>query len=418
MPYEARGWEVSPPKVEPEDYWLFLPRLALTVPRYFFTALFYPIIETGAWVEREAMIEHIIDFLYNDARTAAILPTGTFSPEYGHLLGVRAFHKDLFKHKEKIEVEFSYGSSHRNLYQLTFKGDRMGGGPIWIDSEVGFSRQTSLRFSGIGNDGEGVRGNQDPRDSNVLTRYSKESQKAKLSFGYGFGERKPTYKIGTSLRFQKHEFHEKRRSEHDDPSIETIYNRGRLIGFDDELELFEISGDFKFNLLNAQGQPSRGSTLDLFFGGVPLQHNISYLHYGFEHNLYFNLYRENRVFLLRTILESVEGKDEKIPFFSYPTLGGAKRLRGFYLDTFRDKHAASLGIEYHYPIHEFILGELFLDVGTVSEKYSEIGRIWHPGFGFGFLLGTKDELRVKLDASFGEDESVFFVTLNTSIFGD
>ncbi len=420
IPQEARGWEVPPPQIEPEDYLLFLPRLALTVPRYFFTGVFYPIIKTGAWVEREAVVEHIIDFLYNDARTAAILPTGTFSLEYGHLLGIRTFHKDLFKNKERIELEAAYGSPHRQFYRLSFRGDRVGGSPIWIDSHIGFSSLTSLRFSGIGNEGEDVRGRQDPRDSNVLTRYSKELQKAKLGLGYGFGEKEPTYKIGMSAIFKKQKFHQKRRSEHEDPSIEEIYDSKRLLGFEKDSGLWEIRGDFMFNLLNVEGQPSRGSTLNLFFGGVPGQDSFSYLHYGFENELYFNLYRDNRVLLLKTLLESVEGENDRIPFYAYPVLGGAKRLRGYYLDTFRDKHAGTVALEYRYPIHQYVLGELFADVGTVSEKYSELGRHWHPGFGFGFLFGTKEELHVKLDASFGEKESVFFVTLNApgAIFGD
>lgn len=429
--HEARGWEVPLSQTEPEDYWLFLPRLALTLPRYVFTGVFYPIIETGAWVEREAIVEHMIDFLYNDARTAAVLPTGTFSLEYGHLLGIRAFHKDLFKNKERIEFEAVYGSPHRQFYRLSFRGDRVGGSPIWIDSHVGFSSLTSLRFSGIGNEGEDVRGRRDPRDSNVLTRYSKELQKAKLSFGYGFGpsfltlskrdkEEKPTYKIGMSAIFQKQKFHQKRRSKHEDPSIEEVYDSQRLLGFEKDSGLWEIRGDFRFNLLNVEGQPSRGSTLNLFFGGVPGQDSFSYLHYGFENELYFNLYRDNRVLLLKTLLESVEGENDRIPFYAYPVLGGAKRLRGYYLDTFRDKHAATVALEYRYPIHQYVLGELFADVGTVSEKYSELGRHWHPGFGFGFLFGTQEELQVKLDVSFGEKESVFFVTLNApgAIFGD
>src|SRR5205085_9489212 len=71
---EARNYE-QPPGTEPEDVALFVPRLVLAVPRYALKAVFYLIRETIRFADEHAIVEKVEDVLYNDARTAAILPT-------------------------------------------------------------------------------------------------------------------------------------------------------------------------------------------------------------------------------------------------------------------------------------------------------------------------------------------------------
>jgi outer membrane protein assembly factor BamA len=167
----------------------------------------------------------------------------------------------------------------------------------------------------------------------------------------------------------------------------------------------------EMNILDSPGQPLSGFSWDAFLGGVPEQDRFGYLHYGTEHQIVLPVFRDNRVILFRTMLEAVDGADHEIPFTSLPRLGGPDRLRGYELDTFRDKKVVLGTLEYHYPIHQYVLGQLFAETGSLGRSYDDLFRKWNTGYGFGFLLGSKDDLKVKLDFSFG-DGYHFFISLN------
>jgi hypothetical protein len=54
--------------VEPEDVALFVPRALLYVPNEVLRLAFTPLrVGIGA-IERHTVVEHVVDFLYNDAR--------------------------------------------------------------------------------------------------------------------------------------------------------------------------------------------------------------------------------------------------------------------------------------------------------------------------------------------------------------
>jgi len=402
------------PGTEFGDILRFIPRLVLAPPKYVFKGLFYGIRHAGIFVEKNALIDKTIDLLFNDARTAAILPTATFSSEYGRKGGVTLFHKDLFKNKERLQFEAQYGSEVNQSYDLSFNGDYFLGSSFWIDSNIRFARNASLRFAGIGNRDGGRDGHTMlPRTTNVLTRYSEEVTRGYLRGGYGFGKngRIPKFKFGGSVIYNHQDFDNKRRGRHDDPSIHEVYDIFKIVGFEDVVETMEFSGDFEMNLLNYQGRPSRGTHLYVFAGGVPKTDDYRYWHYGFEQKTYFNLYRDDRVFLFRTLIEAVHGEDDNIPFSSLPTLGGVNRLRGYERGMFRDRIAGTATFEYRFPIHQYISGAAFIEMGTVARKYSNFARKWRRGWGGGLIFGGKRNLLFKADFSYGDFGTEIFISM-------
>jgi len=253
----------------------------------------------------------------------------------------------------------------------------------------------------------------DPRTTNVLTRYSEEVTRAYFRGGYGFGKngRIPKYKLGGSIIYSHQEFNPNKRGRHNDPSIEEVYDFFQIVGFEDVVETMEFSGDFEMNLLNYQGRPSRGTTLYVFGGGVPETDDYRYWHYGIEQKTYFNLYRDDRILLFRTLIEAVHGEDDNIPFSALPTLGGVNRLRGYERGMFRDKIAGTATFEYRFPIHQYISGTAFIELGTVARDYSSFARKWRRGWGGGLLIGGKSKLLIKADLSYGDFGTEFFITL-------
>jgi outer membrane protein assembly factor BamA len=117
---------------------------------------------------------------------------------------------------------------------------------------------------------------------------------------------------------------------------------------------------------------------------------------------------------LRGVVEAVHGRDEDIPFSELMKLGGPDSLRGYQLDRFRDNVSALATIEYRYPVHQMVSGELFVDAGRVGRSYGDIFdrnalEDFHYGGGLGFVFHSDDSIWFKAQAAYGE-ELLFFLS--------
>ena len=115
----------------------------------------------------------------------------------------------------------------------------------------------------------------------------------------------------------------------------------------------------------------------------------------------------------------VEGKTEEIPFSELPRLGGPNRLRGYPLDRFRDEKAALGTVEYHYPIHHYVAGSLFVDVGRVAASYDELAKSdgWNTGFGGGFIIRSKNSVILTFNVAYGDGLQFHLTTDPLRAFG-
>ena len=212
--------------------------------------------------------------------------------------------------------------------------------------------------------------------------------------------------------YSRQTFGRSRRALTDIPSIEQIYDTGSLKGFRAGVDTLEVTLDAEVNLANRRGHPSRGTTWEAYVGGVPRQQSISYLHYGAVTTAYLNVYRETRVLVLKGAFEAVEGyRRGRIPFSALPRLGGARTLRGYKRGRYRDLTVAFGTLEYRYPLHDKVLGQVYVDMGSTGFSFTQLGKVWKAGYGFGFFLGAKDATNVKLDLSYG-DNFEFFVSFD------
>lgn len=409
---QARGWEIVSQAGAPHVV-LRTSRLLLTPPRWFIRNFFIPFEHLVSWVDDRAVVERVVDFLYNDARTAGVVPVANSRNELGPSAGIKAFHLDLLGHGEEIAARTDYGGKHFHLLEFGFESVQFGGAPVWVEIHLRREAHPSLPFSGYGMHGRGFSGGlRDPRDAKVDTRYSERRDLAALRTGYGSASRGRRLKAGLSWIYTRQTFSRSRRALSGTPSIEQVYDISRLERFQGGVDTHEVTLDVEVNLTNRRGHPSRGTTWEVYVGGVPRQRGVSYLHYGAVTAAYLNLFRETRVLVLKGALEAVdEHRGGIIPFSALPRLGGARTLRGYKRGTFRDRQVVSGTVEYRYPVHDKVLGEVYADLGSAGLSYRQLGSTWKAGYGFGFLLGAKDATNVKLDLSYG-DGFEFFVSFD------
>lgn len=402
-PEKARTFEVAP-GVEPEDVFLFVPRALLFPIEWTLTAVFWPIERLLFVTEKYAVIEQVKDVLYNDARTAGVLPVVTYFPGAGFSGGARAFHDDLFGHDESVLLSARFGGLFLQSYNLELSADRLQGSNTWLEAQVRYEVEPKLHFFGIGP----VQVN-DAREA----RFSQERVLGRFRIGKTFGELGERVKVGTSLIYNHRRFGEGHRLGSDERSIEEVYDTAELIGFREGVDLLEMTGDLVVDFRNHEGFPSSGAYLELFAGGVPPQGEYHFVHWGAEAAFFFDFFRQSRVLAVRAGVEAVDGEEEHIPFSELPRLGGPNLLRGYVHDTFRDDKAIFGSIEYRWPVHENVVAHAFLDVGRVAPTYS--GLFEDPGgFAFGagggFLLGSEDSTFLVVDLAYGDGFRAFVST--------
>lgn len=412
---EARGWETPPSSIEPEDAWLFLPRAVLFVPSWTLKAVFWPLQKAIRSTERHRVIERVRDVLYNDERTAGIVPVFSFLSSVGPSGGVKLFHDDLGGSGEQIALDASFGGRYTQAYQLTFDADRLLGSNFWLKSLTRFEIRPNMIFYGLGDAPERASGTDlGPREAAVKTRYRQTRMLALAGGGYTLGRPGRMAKIGMTGILNRRDFEAARKGDvgKGEYDLAQVYDTSQIPGFDHGTRTLELNGNVVVDTRDNQGATSSGVYLEAFGGGLVPQHQFGFAHYGAEVTGYINLYRHTRVLVLRMVHEGVVGDDDEIPFADLPRLGGPSRLRGFTLDRFRDKTTAVATVEYHYPIHEFIAGSLFIDAGRAAQNYKSLldfGQ-WRLGGGGGIIIRSKTSVLFTLDVACGDGLNVYFTT--------
>ena len=414
-PLAARGLLVRE-RFEPEDAVLFLPRILLVAPRWAVAIVGWPIRQTLRLVEEYSVVEHLEDLLYNDARTAGVLPTLTGFPGAGLSGGARVFHNDLFGHEESVALSAAYGGLYTQAYRLTFGADHVGGGRLWFDSEVSYEAKPNLYFYGLGAPPEAEADvGLDPRAAAVQTRFAEQRVLGRVRMGTAHGRPGQVIRAGASFLYNHRRFDTGQRLSAGQLSTDQVYDVALIPSFLTGADTLEVTLDLELDFRDHPGRPTDGFYVEAFLGGVPPQGDWRYLHWGAEASVFFELWAPERVLVLRGFVEGVEGDAAAIPFADLPRLGGPYRLRGYRLNTFRDEKAILGTLEYRWHVHQFVTASLFVDAGQVNDDYLDLLKFgddarWKVGFGGGLRIGSKTSTLLNVDISYGDQLQVLVST--------
>lgn len=270
-------------------------------------------------------------------------------------------------------------------------------------------------FAGLGNPSAHTRGEMLPvTATDAPTRFSQQRFLTVLSTGVELGDKDTRLRIGATGIYNDRSFGAAGSSA-SDPSIETSYDTSTLRGFDGGYRTLEVTGDIELDTRDTRGPTTRGAVLRGFAGGGSLIEDATYAHYGAEASYYLAPFWHRRVVVGRIALEGVRDKNNDIPFTELPRIGGAGLLRGFHTDAFRDRLAAIATLEYHYPIHELISGQLFVETGKVAGTYDALLGAgftdnWHVGYGGGLIVHSRSSVKARVDIAYGDGLAVYFST--------
>ncbi|MEJ7598992.1 MAG: BamA/TamA family outer membrane protein [Kofleriaceae bacterium] len=351
---------------------------------------------------RYALVSKIKNVFVNDAGTLGIYPALSYATDFGVTYGAKAFLKDYFGAGEEASLSAKTGGAVTQQYQFKFELPHIGGSPLYVRTRVRYEENSNLLFAGIGN------------EMATHTRFSQQRFLTVLSTGVVLGNQGTRFRIGTSAIYNDRSFGAGAEAA-SDPSIETVYDTSMLRGFDDGFRNLELAVDAELDTRDVAGPTHNGAVLRAFAGGGSILEDAKYAHYGGEAAYFLSPFWPGRVFVGRVALEGVRDRNNDIPFTELPRIGGAGQLRGYRTDQFRDKLATVATIEYHYPIHANISGDVFVETGKVAATYeallgSGLSDNWHVGYGGGFIIHSKSAVKARVDVAFGDGLHVYFST--------
>ena len=150
--------------------------------------------------------------------------------------------------------------------------------------------------------------------------------------------------------------------------------------------------------------------LRTIFNGSDLGSDFTYNRLVIDLRKYFNAGDEN-IFATQVYFENTVGD---VPFYRLPALGGANRMRGYFLGRYRDKAYFTSQIEYRKIIWKRIGIALFAGLGDVADEYNtfEFNKFKYSfGGGLRYVFDEKEKLNVRMDIGFGKGTSGIYFSL-------
>ena len=132
---------------------------------------------------------------------------------------------------------------------------------------------------------------------------------------------------------------------------------------------------------------------------------------------HFPVLRETWVFSFRVRAQTTADKrDQDVPFFMLPYLGGSSSLRGYTSLRFRDQNSLLLQGEWRIMASRFLDSAVFYDAGKVTARRSDLdfkGLKHDIGFGLRFHGPISTPLRVELAKG---SEGLVLVVATSAVF--
>ncbi|HEU5058396.1 MAG TPA: hypothetical protein VFU21_17815, partial [Kofleriaceae bacterium] len=287
----------------PARHLLWVPRAVLFVPRWTLWIAAAPV-RGGLYAFEYYGLNDRLRRLLSGNGPVAIYPSVARESGHGLTYGIGA------GVRQYVRGNFLFAGEVRQVYELRLRSHELFGKEVELELSGHVQLLDDAFFFGVGNrdlEPPPMMGGIDPRAAAVATRFDQEILRGELS-----GEWRPRPWLSARVTAAVID-RDLNRVDEDSAGVDlaTVYDTSRLVGFDDGVhygygELRAIVDDrAATNPFASLAQPATGWKLAGFagaargFSGDP----SSYLRYGLDVQRYLDLYRGDRVLVLRAYLE-------------------------------------------------------------------------------------------------------------------
>ncbi len=215
---------------------------------------------------------------------------------------------------------------------------------------------------------------------------------------------KPTrwFSIGASLALHQIE---DRGGEGTRPSIETIAGSG-VPGLFTDTKYRDASGFAAIDWRESPGYTRRGGLYSIAFHDMKDSDNpLSFRRVDAEIQQFLPILKEHWVLGFRALVQTTDvDDDDVVPYYRLPSLGGAKRHRGYADFRFQDRHMMLISGEYRWLPSRVIDMALFVDAGKVTAERRDLDfEDLKTAYGIGLRIHGPTFTPLRMDAAHGKE---------------
>jgi hypothetical protein len=346
-----------------------LARAFLAFPKAAFDVVLAPV-RLVLWADdRYHIQERAHELFYTENETVSILPRASYESGIGFRVGAQLDwrmpnddHFRAFAGSGFIAEGMRFAAS----YSTAFK-DRVA-----AQAGFDFEQRPDAEFFGIGNDDLTSPGTMPMAAEEVAVDTHYKQRLARISGTVDT-------RLVSDLHLQASTALAERTrgiSETGTPIL-MVYEPESLVGFDKYRTVygeFDVRWDTRHagSLWDPHTLITNGTLASVWGGPTWITQGEDYWRYGTDLQHYFRLSEAPRVLAVRFHGEAVSSTHQGIPFNELPTLGGARLLRGYDLERFRDKIAGVASLEYQWDLSHNLYASVFVDTGRVYSAWDQL----------------------------------------------
>jgi outer membrane protein assembly factor BamA len=187
-------------------------------------------------------------------------------------------------------------------------------------------------------------------------------------------------------------------------------------GIDHQSNYLIAGCGLEFDFRDLPENPHKGTFLRLDYHGFAAEQNsvFSFTRASGQVEQYIPFFNKKRVIALRAAADlSFHNRDQVVPFYMQPTLGGANDLRGFRFLRFYDDNAVVANAEYRWEIFTGFDMAIFADAGEVFHRPSQFNLSYvKSDMGFGLRFNNQRNLVMRIDTGFSKEGFQVWVSFN------
>lgn len=190
-------------------------------------------------------------------------------------------------------------------------------------------------------------------------------------------------------------------------SADKIYTEATTPGISKQTNFLRAGAFAQFDYRDNPGRPRWGGNYiaQVFTYSDRELHRNSFNRLDLEAQQYVSFFNGRRTLALRgrSILTDTR-RDQVVPFYLQPYLGGGDDLRGFAPFRFYDSNSILFNAEYRWAVFNGLDMALFADAGKVFHRLSEwnVHRM-QTDFGFGFRPYMSGRVAARIDVGFSHE---------------
>lgn len=311
----------------------------------------------------------------------------------GFAIGPEYYRSDLYR--GQLTARASAQITTRGYQKLEAQGvlPKLWHGKLQVEALASHRNYNSLPYYGPGPDSNKYpRTNYRLEDTSVDGFVAIEPVKH-VKFGTSFGYLWTNVGPGQSSRFQ---------------SADTTFSPAVVPGLDRQSNFFRntvlAQYDYRDNPL---GSAKSGGNYIFQYGWYHDQKfdSYSFRRMDIELQQFLPVFNKTRVLALRAKTTMTDtDRNQLVPFYLQPIIGGSDDLRGYRPFRFNDRNSLVMNAEYRWEIFSGLDGAIFADAGKVAPRRGLINfKDLESDVGFGLRFNARNRTFIRVDVGFSHE---------------